>query len=297
MKKRVGIIGAGVVGTAVGVVLHNKGYEITGVYDLRPESTQEFVDRVKCTAHTSPQEVSRSADILFITTNDTAIKEVVSHLVECKAFRVGQAVIHMSGSQSSEVLDEAKKFGAYVLSVHPLQAFAGIDQAVKNLPSSVFSIEGDTGAYDTAEALVKAMDGEHFFIDREAKPLYHAGACVVSNYMVTVVSFGIRLLETAGIPRDKAIKALKPLIDGTVQNIENLGIPDALTGPIARGDLKTVLKHLECLEKMAPEHARLYSCLGFYTASVAREKGTINAETAEQFQRILGEQADKKKGG
>lgn len=287
MRKKIGIIGAGVVGTAVGVVLKQKGYEITGAYDVKSESTLQLVERIGCTPHTSPQEVSRSADILFITTNDAAIRNVVDTLADRKAFYQGQVVVHMSGAQSSEILDRAKMFGANVLSVHPLQSFANVDGAITNLPGSVFSIEGDRDAYDVAVCMVETLEGEYFFIDRKAKPLYHAGACVVSNYLVTLIDFGVRLLESTGIPRSAGVKALLPLIQGTVNNIENIGIPRALTGPISRGDLSTIVKHLECLEEMAPELMKMYSWLGFYTAQIAMEKGTIDDFAMEEFQNVF----------
>jgi predicted short-subunit dehydrogenase-like oxidoreductase (DUF2520 family) len=287
LRKKIGIIGAGVVGTAVGVVLKQKGYEITGAYDVKSESTQQLVERIGCTPHTSPQEVSRSADVLFITTNDAAIRNVVDTLADRKAFYEGQVVVHMSGAQSSEVLDRAKMFGANILSVHPLQSFANVDGAIKNLPGSVFSIEGDRDAYDTAVCIVETLQGEYFFIDRKAKPLYHAGACVVSNYLVTLIDFGVKLLESTGIPRSAGVKALLPLIQGTVNNIENIGIPRALTGPISRGDLSTIVKHLECLEEMAPELMKLYSWLGFYTTQIAMEKGTIDDFAMEEFQNVF----------
>ena len=287
MRKKIGIIGAGVVGTAVGVVLKQKGYEITGAYDVKSESTLQLVERIGCTPHTSPQEVSRSADILFITTNDAAIRNVVDTLADRKAFYQGQVVVHMSGAQSSEILDRAKMFGANVLSVHPLQSFANVDGAITNLPGSVFSIEGDRDAYDVAVCMVETLEGEYFFIDRKAKPLYHAGACVVSNYLVTLIDFGVRLLESTGIPRSAGVKALLPLIQGTVNNIENIGIPRALTGPISRGDLSTIVKHLECLEEMAPELMKMYSWLGFYTAQIAVEKGTIDDFAMEEFQNVF----------
>ncbi len=287
MKKRIGIIGAGVVGTAIGVVLNDKGYEVTGAYDVKSESTKQLVERIGCTTHTSPQEVSRSADILFITTSDSAIKEVVDNLADTAAFHNGQVIVHMSGAQSSEVLDRAKEFGAYVLSVHPIQSFANLKRAIENLPGSVFSIEGDKDAYHVAVCIVETLDGEYFFINRKSKPLYHAGACVVSNYLVTLIDFGVRLLESTGIPRNMATKALMPLIVGTINNIENIGIPKALTGPIARGDLSTIVKHLNSLEEMAPELMKLYSWLGFYTAQIALQKGTIDNKAMEEFQQIF----------
>lgn len=285
--KKIGIIGTGVVGTAIGVVLSTKGYEITGIYDINAESTIQLAERIHCTAYGSPQEVSRAADILFITSNDNAIREVVDTLADCNGFHSGQIVVHMSGAQSSEILDRAKDFGAKVLSVHPLQAFANFEMAVQNLPGSVFSIEGDRDAYDAAVCIVETLGGEYFFIDRRAKPLYHAGACVVSNYLVTLIDLGVKLLESTGIPKSLATKALLPLINGTIKNVENIGIPKALTGPIARGDLSTIVKHLDCLEDMAPGLLELYSRLGIQTSQIALEKGTIDAATMEEFQQVF----------
>lgn len=287
MNAKIGIIGAGVVGTAVGVVLHSKGFEVTGVYDIRPESTMALVERIGCTAFSTPQEVSRSADILFITTSDSRIQSVADELAEQESFFPGQVVVHMSGAHSSEILDRAKEFGARVLSVHPLQSFASFDRALHNLPGSIFSIEGDEEARESAIAIVENLGGEYFFIEREAKPLYHAGACVVSNYLATIVDLGVKFLEAAGISRPAATRALLPLIFGTVNNIQSIGVPQALTGPIARGDLSTVVKHLERIEEKVPELLRLYSCLGYDTASVARAKGTIDEAREQEFKDLF----------
>lgn len=287
MKRKMGIIGSGVVGTAIGVVLNAKGYEITGIHDIQSESTHKLVERIGCRAYLDPQDVARLSDILFITSNDSAIQQVVDDLADKKAFHSGQVVVHMSGAQSSEILDRAKQFGAQVLSVHPLQSFANLEGAIENLPGSVFSIEGDKAAYGAAVCIVESLGGEYFFIDRKAKPLYHAGACVVSNYLVTLLDFGMKFLQTTGIPASMASRALMPLVHGTIKNVENIGIPNALTGPIARGDISTITKHLECMEEMAPELVKLYTLLGFYTSPIAQQKGTIDEETMEEFQRLF----------
>ncbi|HPT68701.1 MAG TPA: DUF2520 domain-containing protein [Syntrophomonas sp.] len=287
LRPKIGIIGAGVVGTAVGVVLHEKGYEITGAYDIRPESTKLLAKRTGCCVAANPEDVARSADLIFITPCDSAIKNVVDTLADRRAIHSGHTLVHMSGAQSSEILDRAKEFGARVLSVHPLQSFANLDMAIENLPGSVFSIEGDRQAFDIAVCIVETLGGEYFFIDRKAKPLYHAGACVVSNYLVTIIDFGVKLLESTGIPKNMATRALMPLINGTLHNIENIGIPKSLTGPIARGDLSTIIKHLDCLEEMAPELTKLYGWLGYYTAQIALEKGSIDKNAMENFQKVF----------
>jgi len=287
MKKRIGIIGAGVVGTAVGTVLNDLGYEITGAYDVKPESTQQLVQKTGCKACCLPQDVAMSADVIFITTCDSAIEGVVDLLVQTESLHEGQVLVHMSGAQSAEIMGEARKWGAKVLSVHPLQSFASTEMAIKNLHGSVFSIEGDKEAYDIAVCIVEALGGEYFFIDQQAKPLYHAGACVVSNYLVSLVDLGVKLLESAGIPGELAGKALMPLIHGTIKNIEKIGVPSALTGPIARGDLSTVCKHLDCLEDKNPDLMSLYSALGYYTSRIAWEKGGINLRQMKEFQDVF----------
>lgn len=293
MKQRIGIIGAGVVGTAVGVILNAKGYEITGVYDLKTESTQKLVERTGCPAHLDPCQVSRSADIVFITTNDTAIQGVVELVAAGGAFRAGQTVVHMSGAETADILGRAREFGARALSVHPLQSFANLDGALENLAGSVFSIEGDGEARATGEAIVEALGGQYFFIAKDAKPLYHAGACVASNYLVTLLDLGIKLLAAAGIPEDKAGQALMPLVNGTLKNIGKIGIPAALTGPIARGDIATVNKHLDRMRQMAPELVQLYTVLGLYTAPLAEAKGSIREPVREELEEIFRRELDR----
>jgi predicted short-subunit dehydrogenase-like oxidoreductase (DUF2520 family) len=287
VDKKVGIIGAGVVGTAIGVILNTKGYEITGVYDIKSESTKQLVDRIGCRVYLDPRDVARSADILFITTGDSKIEEVVDLLADAGVFRPAQVVMHMSGAQTSAILDRAKEKGAWVVSVHPLQSFANLEGAIANLPGSVFSIEGNQEAHATAVEIVLALGGEYFFIAREAKPLYHAGACVVSNYLVTLIDLGVKLLASTGIPADAARQALMPLVRGSVNNIEKIGIPGALTGPIARGDVTTINNHLERMREMAPQLVQLYSLLGFYTAPIAAAKGTIDSRWREEFEAIF----------
>lgn len=284
---RVGIIGAGVVGTAVGAILADRGYEVTGVYDILPESTDSLTARTGARVCFDPQSVSRSADVLFITTSDGAIEGVAREISEHQGFFSGQIVAHMSGALTSDVLRSAKDMGAVCVSMHPMQSFASVDRAIQNLSGSIFSIEGDLAAYDIISKVVHDLGGDYFFIDGKSKPLYHAGACVVSNYLVTLIEFGLQFLEASGLPRAKALKAFMPLIEGTISNVERIGIPKALTGPISRGDLSTVLKHLESMEEIAPQLTWLYSQLGYYTAEVARSKGTIDQGATEQFQQMF----------
>jgi predicted short-subunit dehydrogenase-like oxidoreductase (DUF2520 family) len=274
MNQTVGIIGTGAVGTAIGILLQRAGYTLVGVHDIESSQAAKIVERTGCPFFTETAELARQAEILFVTTYDAQIQSVVDALAQQQAFHPGQTVIHTSGAQSSRIMASAGALNAYLLSLHPLQSFAGQDMAIENIPGSVFSIEGDPAAYDIAVAIVEALAGEYFFIDQQSKPVYHAGACAVSNYLVGLMHLGVQLLISAGVPEELAGKALLPLLKGTVHNLETMPLPAALTGPIARGDAETIEKQLSAMDELAPEMVSLYRALGLYTLQVAEAKGT-----------------------
>lgn len=287
MERGVGIIGAGTVGSAVAAILKSKGYPITGVVNRRREKAERLAAALGAPVFDRAAELARCSDLLFITTNDRAIAEVTEEIAREGGFRRGQAVIHMSGALSSEVLRPAAEQGALTLSVHPLQSFATSEQAMKVLPGSVFSIEGDAAGLPLAERLVEDLGGRCFTIQRESKPLYHAAACMASNYLVTLISQSVELMALSGIPREWCLPALLPLVEGTLHNIKQVGIPDALTGPIARGDISTVSRHLMQMEGVDAGLAEFYRTLGMSTVEVAVRKGGISEKQAEELRQIL----------
>jgi predicted short-subunit dehydrogenase-like oxidoreductase (DUF2520 family) len=128
--------------------------------------------------------------------------------------------------------------------------------------------------------IIAALQGKEIALEEWKKTLYHAGACAASNFLVAAVGFGMELFEAAGINRKYSLKALMPLIKGTVKNIDKLGIPSALTGPIARGDAIIVSNHLKALSRSRKDLIDLYAELGRYTVKIGAEKGTLNTKNA-----------------
>jgi len=117
--------------------------------------------------------------------------------------------------------------------------------------------------------------------------IYHTAAVIASNYLVTLVKLATDLWQSFSVPPHQAAQALLPLIRGTINNIDAIGIPQCLTGPIARGDTGTVKKHLNALQKTAPNLCSTYRELGLQTIPVALAKGRISKEQAEELQIIL----------
>lgn len=291
--KTVAIIGAGRVGGSVGRLLAKAGYVITAVASRGREHAEQARSFIGSgTAMTDPAGAAASADIIFIATPDGSIRDVCDAIAAGGGFRQGAIVVHMSGAQTVGLLEAAKKAGAHRAVIHPLQSVPSRELGEKNIPGSSFRIEADPEAAQTARELVRALGGTELKLpgwgsDAASAALYHAGAVAVSNFFVALVDFGLRYYETLGADRQEALKAVLPLIKGTLANIESAGIPDALTGPIMRGDIATVRSHLEAMQARAPELLPLYRELGRHTVAMARAKKSITPQQAADIQQLM----------
>jgi predicted short-subunit dehydrogenase-like oxidoreductase (DUF2520 family) len=283
---KISIIGAGKVGTALAVLLSRREYKVAAVYSRSESSAGKLTAQVKgCRVAPSYQAAADAAELVFITTPDSAIAGVVSRI----KWHSSQSVVHCSGADSTDILQPAKDFGAMVGGFHPLQTFAGIKEAIENIPGSTFALETEEPLLATLKQMADDLGGNWITLKAGDKAAYHASAVFASNYLVTLVKMATDLWKTFSIPTDEATKALLPLIRGTLHNIETIGIPGCLTGPIARGDTGTVSKHLQELHEKAPSLLFPYKELGLQTIPVALGKGTINGKQAGELELILKE--------
>ena len=281
---RLGFIGAGTVGTALAVRLSSKGYRMIAVSSRSQTSARKLAQAVSgCHAFNSNQDVADAAELIFITTPDDAIASVASEI----QWHRGQRVVHCSGALSTDILESAKKLGAQVGAFHPLQTFASVKQAIENIPGSTFAVEAEEPLLSTLKGMAITLDGDWIELKANDKVVYHAAAVIACNYLVTLVKLATDLWQSFNIPQSQATQALLPLIRGTIHNIDTVGIPQCLTGPIARGDIETIKKHLDALQKVAPALLSTYQELGLQTIPVALAKGRINQHQAEELQAIL----------
>lgn len=289
---KLGFIGAGTVGTALAVRLSSKGYRIVAVSSRSQDSAMNLAQAVgDCKVFDNNQSVADTAEFVFITTPDDAIPNVVSQI----QWHEGQSVVHCSGADSADILQQARESGARVGVFHPLQTFAGIRQAIENIAGSTFALEAEQPLLDIFKDMATALDGHWVELKASDKVIYHAAAVIACNYMVTLVKLATDLWQTFSIPQHQAIQALLPLLRGTINNIETVGIPQCLTGPIARGDVGTIEKHLDALRKVAPGIADIYQELGLQTIPIALAKGRINQARAEELQAVLKKSRRKSK--
>ena len=281
---KLGFIGAGTVGTALSLRLSEKGYQVVAVSSRSPTLSEELTRLISDSrAVSSNQAVADAAELIFITTPDGAVAPAVSEV----QWHSGQSVVHCSGADSTDILEPARQLGAQVGAFHPLQTFASVKQAIDNLPGTTFAIEAEEPLLTILKDLATALGGHWIELKAGDKVLYHAAAVIACNYMVTLVKLATDLWQTFNVPTHQATKALMPLLTGTLNNIENVGIPQCLTGPIARGDTGTIEKHLNALRKTAPALLSAYRELGLQTISVALAKGRVNQHQAEELEVIL----------
>lgn len=190
---------------------------------------------------------------------DDAIPEIATTLAGYGEAPPGAAAFHLSGAFSTEPLAPLHARGYAVGTIHPFQTVAHAITGTDLLPGSYFAVSGDPRALSVARRILNVLGSPSVTVPVARRPVYHAAGVFASNYLLAVLGAAARLLGRAGISPDEAFEAILPLARGTLANLEELGPVQALTGPIARGDLETVDLHLRTLE---PGERRLYAALG-----------------------------------
>jgi len=271
----------------LGLALKEKGYKLVGLVTSRADTASKAAEMLGTIHFDEPAALSRIADLVFITTPDRLIGKVTSQIASKKGFKPGQVVLHTSGSFSSSILSPAAYLGAKIASFHPLQTFPDVESGLKSLPGTYFVAEGDKEALLLAAQLAKDLQGNYLEIATEMKPLYHAAACVVCNYLVTLLDMGLNFLARAGLKK-AGLEPVMPLIQATLKNVANKGVIASLTGPIVRGDAATVASHLKAIEEHLPHFKQLYCHLGRQTVLLADLKASLDDYSKKEITNILG---------
>jgi predicted short-subunit dehydrogenase-like oxidoreductase (DUF2520 family) len=293
-REKCAIIGLGKAGTAIGYLLRQVGYPIVAVAS-RSQATLE--ERIRYTGGRgvtaeANAEAAKLATCIFITTPDDCIARVCREIAEQGGFQPQDKVIHMSGAGGLDLLEPARQAGALVASIHPIQSFADVEGAIRNIPGSTFGItaDKDLGAWSTE--LVRELGGQPFEVPEAIKPLYHAAACMASNYLATLIHMTEETYLSLGLDREVAIRTFWPLVVCTLKNIERSGSVNALTGPISRGDAGTIAQHVRVIRENLPAFLTAYREMGLLTLNLAMQKGGLSPEGAELIRRILKGECD-----
>lgn len=183
-------------------------------------------------------------------------------------------VLHTCGAFGADLLDPLRERGVSCGSLHPLQTFSTPEAGYRALPGCAFAIDGDPEAVAWATAIANSLEGQILRIPTASRVIYHAAAVMASNHVTSLIDAAVELMNMAGIPEPEALRALAPITMAAVHNTFEQGPVRALTGPVERGDIETVHRHLEALAAAPPTVRELYRTASLHAVTIARRRNS-----------------------
>lgn len=283
-RLRVGVVGTGRAGAALGAALDRAGHRVVAAYavsDLSRVRAQALLPHAELV--TVPEVLAR-ADLVLLTVPDDVLPGLVAGLAETGQVRPGQLLVHASGRYGYGVLDPATRRGALPLALHPVMTLTGTSLDLDRLAGCPFGVTAPDPLRPVAEALVVEMGGEPVWVHEGHRALYHAALAHGANHLATLVTSTLDLLRAAGV--ETPARLVTPLLAASLDNALRLG-DGALTGPVARGDAGTVSAHLREIGAVSPESRAAYVALARLTADRALAVGLLRPDLAEPLLVIL----------
>ncbi len=271
----VGVIGAGRAGLSIGLALARAGHMVR----LHGRHAKTVPPPLTLTTGPLPAWL-REMGVLLLAIPDDGISELAAALAAQGGIGARQAVLHLSGALSKDALQPLAASGAALGSLHPLQTLSDPATAPQRLKGAIATVEGDPRAVEIASNLARDVGLVPVPIPGDQKARYHAAAVFAANFPVALAGVAQRLFVAAGLPDEVAGKALAALMSGALENLRAAGPAGALTGPVARGDVETIRRHLRALQAT---DADLYRAL----SRAALELASLDPDRRRAIQDLL----------
>ena len=284
----IGIIGAGKVGSSLARLWHEAGCDVCAVYSPQREHAEGLALLVRAEVANSALEVVQKSDLTLLTVPDDVIAPLAEDIANQLAGErlQNKAIIHTSGSRDRTALAMLADSGAMTGSLHPAFPFADAEQITQSLQGVAFAVEAqDVVLRDWLFALVAVLGGVVIDIPAGGKAQYHAALVIASNYTVTLYAIAEKLLMQMGATTQTANAALNPLMQATVGNLREQGIPNALTGPLVRADVGTLETHMNALADIDSRLLDVYSQLARLSYPMLDARG-VDTDTIETLLKI-----------
>ena len=277
------VIGSGAVGGALIHFIKNSSYSLRSIWNRAGGIVFQEDGSEVMIASSLPVSKNQIGDLVILAVPDDAISTVTSKLSKKDFPWETKSVIHCSGNLSSDVLLPLDECGCSTASMHPIQTFKRGDKSDR-FRNIFISLEGDSDLIETLTLLVRKMDAKELILTPQQKSSLHIAAVLSSNYVVALMHQAKVILENAGV--SDGIELLEPLIRQTIQNIFDKGTVEALTGPISRGDVKSVNKHVKEL-RTDEKSLQVYRILGEIAAQITNSKGELSTSKIDQIMAAL----------
>ncbi|MCH5254772.1 MAG: DUF2520 domain-containing protein [Lachnospiraceae bacterium] len=268
-KMKIGFIGAGKVGFSLGRFFATGGIHVTGFYSRRKESAKEAAAFCDAKMYDTPEEMIQESDAIFLTVPDGSISSVYNELKQLEISN--KQICHCSGVMTvREAFPDISSTGAYGYSIHPLFPINSKYHTYRELTDAFFCLEGEGPHLVKWKELLESLGPTVKIITDEGKIRYHAACAIASNLMCALMQESLDLLIGCGFSRELALSALTPLVRSNLEHILQEGPAAALTGPLERGDISTVEKHLACFQTETDRE--MYRLLSQKLLQTAQEK-------------------------
>lgn len=283
------IIGLGALGAALARTLHQKEVEIKSVFNRTSAVARETAESLGISVHGAfPSDIRDTGRLIFLAVSDTAIETTARRLSRLSDDYRGKTVVHCSGNETSDLLKTLARKGAGTAAFHPMQSFTA-DSGPADFRDIYFNVEGDSQSVSILKKISEIIGAHSFTISKESKSYLHASAVTASNYLLVLMSVAAEIGSLGDIDEAELLPALLPLMRGTLQNAVNRSIPEALTGPVARGDVATVQAHLSILAGNR-ELYRLYTLLGRRALEIAKQRNALTQSKISKLESLLNEE-------
>jgi predicted short-subunit dehydrogenase-like oxidoreductase (DUF2520 family) len=254
------IIGRGRVGSALRRALESSG-----------------LHRVVATGRRSTPSSIRAADAIILAVSDESIDLVAQGIAP--NLKPGAAVLHCAGSRGTDALRACEMHGASVGIMHPLVSFPS-SRSSPSLRATTFAVNGSKRAIATSRRIARAC-GARTVVAQTGDPGYHAAAALTANGAAALAFVSVGVLECLGFDKRAAELAIGGLLRSVGENVQSIGVPGALTGPIARGEAETVAKHRTALRRVQRDALSSYDALVPIIVKCARAAGLPKGSVAK----------------
>ncbi|MCU6434092.1 DUF2520 domain-containing protein [Undibacterium sp. Jales W-56] len=272
-KKNLNIIGAGKVGQVLGhLFAQHQVFSMLDVCNRSATSAERAVALIGAGRAVNGAAQLRAAEVWMLSVPDDQIATTCQALVDAGMIQAGNILFHCSGAKASTALSAASAIGAAVASVHPVCSFANVAHLARNFSGTVCSLEGDEMALASLLPAMQGIGARTVQISAANKLLYHAGSVFASNYLVSLLELALQAYQAAGIAPELAMAMAQPLAQQSLSNVFQLGPAQALTGPIARGDMATVIQQQQVVTQWNAQAGALYQAFIAPTIDLAAKK-------------------------
>ena len=281
-------IGPGRVGAALTRALHGLGFPVRAVGGGSGVWARRLAEEAGARAVPAPYEgLGEEVRLVLVTTPDSAFEEVASELDARAGLRPGTVLLHTSATEPADILRAGGTEGILCLSLHPMRPFPDREGDAALFQDIVLGLEGDEEALALGRWLASALEGHPVEIDPDRKALYHAAGVLAAAGVMALDWSSSRIAADLDLDAEFLEKGIRRGMENVLDVVREPGLPEGLTGPVSRGDVSVVARHLEAVRRLGPAFEDLYRAVARVNLDVARRQGRLDRKELEEMERLL----------